>query len=269
MRVLPISPETSMFTSVVPIPMIGVLPVNAYLIRGDQPTLIDAGITPERDEFIAALKELIDPRDLQWVVITHADRDHTGALVQLLAEAPNARVVTSFITVGIMSVGTEPIPPERTFLVRDASTVDIGDRTLTATRPPLFDNPGTLAFFDPKQSILFSADCFGAPFSTPESALAEDVAKISDDELTPAQLLWGSVDSPWSHYVEDARFADNLARFVQSGPETVLSTHLPPIHSDLDRHVKTLTTLPSSTPYVAPDQAALEAFMAEMAQHDD
>ena len=256
-----------MFTSAVPIPIIGVLPVNAYLIRGEQPTLIDAGITPEQGEFMAALKELIDPRDLQWIVITHADRDHTGSLMQLLADAPNARVVTSFITVGIMSVGNEPIPPERAFLVRDGSTVDIGDRTLTATRPPLFDNPGTLAFFDPKQSILFSADCFGAPFATPEAALAEDVAEISDDELTPAHLLWGSVDSPWSHFVEEARFADNLAKFVKSDPQTVLSTHLPPIRGDLDRHLKTLMTLPSSAPYVTPDQAALEAFMAEMAQH--
>jgi hypothetical protein len=39
----------------------------------------------------------------------------------------------------------------------------------------------------------------------------------------------------------------------------VLSTY-PPIHGDLD-HVKTLTKLPSSTPYVTADQAALEAFI--------
>ena len=267
MRALAINAETTMFTSAVPIPIIGVLPVNAYLIRGEQPTLIDAGITPEQDEFVAAVKELVDPGDLQWIVITHADRDHTGALMQLLAEAPNARVVTSFVSVGIMGVGNEPIPPERALLVREGSTVDIGDRTLTATRPPLFDNPGTFAFFDPRQSILFSADCFGAPFANPESVLVEDVAEISDDELTPAQLLWGSVDSPWSHYVEDAKFANNIDRFVASRPETVLSTHLPPIRGDLDRHVKTLKTLPSSAPYLIPDQAALEAFMAEMAQH--
>jgi glyoxylase-like metal-dependent hydrolase (beta-lactamase superfamily II) len=266
MRVLQINPETSMLTSVVPIPTVGVLPVNAYLILGEQPTLIDTGITPEREEFDSALKELIDPQELRWIVVTHADRDHTGALVQLLTEAPNARVVTSFITVGVMSVGAEPIPPERAFLVREGSTLDIGDRTLSAMRPPLFDNPGTLGFFDPKQNILFSSDCFGAPFATADDALAEDVGTISDDELTAAQLLWGSVDSPWAHYVEPARFADNLARFVQRRPDTVLSTHLPPIYGDLDRHVKTLTMLPSSTPYVAADQAALEAFMAQMAQ---
>ena len=76
--------------------------------------------------------------------------------------------MTSFLTFGVLSVGSEPIPPERAFLVHDGSTLDIGDRTLRAVRPPMFDNPGTLAFFDPKQNILFSSDCFGAPFTTPK-----------------------------------------------------------------------------------------------------
>jgi flavorubredoxin len=265
MRALQINPETTMFTSVVPIPTIGNLPVNSYLIRGEEPALIDTGITPEVPEFDVALRDLIDPNDIRWIFVTHADRDHVGALARLLTEAPNATVVTNIGTFGIMSVGSEPIPPERAFLVRDGSTHDIGDRTLRAVRPPTFDSPATLAFFDPKQNILFSSDCFGAPFTTPEAALADDVATIPEEDLESAQLLWGSLDSPWAHFVEEPRFADNLERFLQDRPDKVLSTHLPPIHGDLDRHVKTLTKLPSSTPYVEADQAALEAFMAEMA----
>jgi glyoxylase-like metal-dependent hydrolase (beta-lactamase superfamily II) len=261
-----VSPETSMLTSPVPVPLIGVLPVNSYLILGEQPTLIDTGISPGRDDFMSTLRELIDPQDLQWIVLTHADRDHTGALAQVLLEAPNARVVTSFISVGIMGVGTDPIPPERAFLVRDGSTVDIGDRTLVATRPPLFDNPGTLAFFDEKQSMLFSSDCFGAPLETPEAALVDDVDAIPEDELRAAQLLWGSVDSPWVHFLETQRLADAVTRFVDRRPQHVLSTHLPPIHGNLDRHVETLTMLPSSVPYAAPDQAAFEALMAQAMQ---
>jgi glyoxylase-like metal-dependent hydrolase (beta-lactamase superfamily II) len=267
MRALPINDETTMFTSAVPIPTIGNLAVNSFLIRGEQPTLIDTGITPEAPEFDVALRELIDPVDLRWIIVTHADRDHVGSLARLLAEAPNATVVTAFITFGVMSVGSEPIPPERAFLVRDGSTLDLGDRTLRATRPPFFDNPGTLAFHDPKQNILFSSDCFGAPFATPEEALAEDVGTIAPDVLAPAQMLWGSVDSPWVHFVDEARLAENLQRFVQDRPDTVLSTHLPPIRGDLDRHVETLAKVPSSPPVVTADQAELEAFMASMAPH--
>jgi flavorubredoxin len=264
MHVTQINPETTMFTSAVPIPMIGVLPINAYLIRGEQPTLIDTGITPEQAEFDTALRDVIDPADLQWIVLTHADRDHTGSISRLLAQAPNARVVTTFVTVGVMSVGSDPIPPERAFLVRDGSTVDIGDRTLTVKRPPLFDNPGTVAFFDPNQSILFSSDCFGAPFETEDGALADDVAAVPRDQVRSGQLLWGSFDSPWVHYVERARVAENLARFVDDRPDHVLSSHLPPIHGDLDQHVQTLADVPESTPNELPDQEALVAFMAQM-----
>jgi glyoxylase-like metal-dependent hydrolase (beta-lactamase superfamily II) len=266
MRVHEINPETTMFSSAVPIPMIGVLPINAYLIRGEQPTLVDTGISPEQTEFDAALRDAINPADLRWIVLTHADRDHTGGISRLLTQAPDARVVTGFLTVGIMSVGTDPIPPERALLVRDGSAVDIGDRTLTVKRPPLFDNPGTLAFFDPKQSILFSSDCFGAPFETEDGALADDVAGVPRDQVQSGQTLWGSVDSPWVHFVERARIAENFARFVDDRPEHVLSSHLPPINGDLDRHVATLTDLPNSAPYVAPDQEALAAFMAQMHQ---
>jgi glyoxylase-like metal-dependent hydrolase (beta-lactamase superfamily II) len=267
MRSLQVNDETWMLTTVVPIPMVGVLPVNGYVVRGAQPMLVDTGMSLERDDYVAAVQEIIDPSELRWLVVTHSDRDHVGALEQLLALAPEARVVTSFVTVGIMGVGPDPIPPERVLLVRDGSTVDVGDRTLTATRPPLFDNPGTLAFFDSKQDVLFSADFLGAPLGSPEGALADDVAAIPDGELADAQLLWGSVDSPWSHFVDDARFAESVLRFLEPRPATLLGTHVPPIRGDLDRYISTLAKLPSTTPFVAPDQAALEAFMAEMAQH--
>src|SRR4051812_24470072 len=111
MRALPINAETTMFTSVVPIPIVGNLPVNSFLIRGGEPTLIDTGITPEVPDFDLALRELIDPNEIRWIVVTH-DRDHVGALARLVTEAPNATVVTSLVTFGLMSIGSEPIPPE-------------------------------------------------------------------------------------------------------------------------------------------------------------
>jgi hypothetical protein len=267
MRALQINDETTMFSSAVPIPMIGVLPVNAYLIKGEQPTLVDTNIATERDHFLAALQEQIDPADLRWLVITHADHDHVGAIAQLLAGAPHARVVTTFATVGIMSISDTPIPPERALVVRDGSTVDIGDRTLTLRRPPLFDNPGTVAVFDPKQQIMFSADSFGGPLGSIEDALVEDVGTLDADDVRNAQLVWGNFDSPWVHEVESGRFAESIGEFLADEPATVLSTHLPPIRSGLERYVETLTMLPASNPAPLPDQADLEAFMESLVQH--
>ncbi len=98
MRTLPISSETTMLSSIVPVPGIGFLPINAFLIKGPQPVLVDCGITPEHDAFMDSLRLLIDPAELRWIWVTHSDRDHTGVLTTLLTEAPRARVVTHTIT---------------------------------------------------------------------------------------------------------------------------------------------------------------------------
>jgi glyoxylase-like metal-dependent hydrolase (beta-lactamase superfamily II) len=265
MRTLAINSETTVFTSVVPAPGIGVLPINAFLIKGRQPVLVDTGIFPEHDEFIEALGSVIDPKDIAWIWITHGDRDHTGAMTTMLELAPQARVAASFMTVGILSAGSEPIPMERAHLVRDGSTLELSDRTLVAFRPPTYDNPGTLGLYDPTQKLTISSDCFGGVLPTPDDALAEDIASVVEDDVTAGMLLWGSADSPWVHSIDETKFASSLSAFAAHGDmATVLSTHLPPIRGNVDRHIKTLSMLPSAAPFVGPDQAALEALLAEM-----
>ena len=266
MRVLQINSETTVFTSIVPAPGIGVLPINAFLIKGEQPVLIDTGIFPEHDDFIQALGSVIDPKDISWIWITHGDRDHTGAMTTVLDLAPQALVAAAFLTVGILSAGSEPIPMERAYLMRDGSSLTLSDRTLVAFRPPTFDNPGTLGFYDPKQKLAITSDCFGGVLPTPDDALAEDIASLVEQDVTAGQLVWGSADSPWVHNIDESKFATSLQRFAEHGEmSTVLSTHLPPIRGNVEQHLKTLSMLPSAQPFVGPDQAALEALLAEMA----
>jgi glyoxylase-like metal-dependent hydrolase (beta-lactamase superfamily II) len=265
MRTLQITPNVTALTSTIEIPMLGVLPINSFLIKGDEPILVDTGITPERDEFLAALEELIDPADLRWIWLTHSDRDHTGSISDLLERAPNARVATTFVTLGLMGVGNQPIPPQRAYVVRDGTHVPTGSGELIALRPPLFDNPGTAGFFDPSSRVLFSSDFFGGLMPSHEHALSDDVASVGMDDVVAGQLLWGSVDAPWVHSMDEAKLGDALDAFRRFDADVVLSTHLPPIRGTVDQHLKTISTLPSSPPTQAPDQNMLEAAMAEIA----
>jgi glyoxylase-like metal-dependent hydrolase (beta-lactamase superfamily II) len=265
MRSRSLGNDTYVLTSAAPVPGIGFLPINAFVIGGANPVLVDTGIFPDSDEFIAAVSSIVDPADLRWIWLTHSDRDHTGSISRMLELAPNARVVAHFITVGLMGNGCEPIPPQRAYLVRDGSRVDLGDRVVTAFRPPLFDNPGTVGFYDPARDTAFCSDCFGAPMPTEEDAFTDDVASVSESELVSGQLLWGSVDAPWVHAIDESKLAQGLDAFASLGAGTVLSTHLPPIRSALDAHLKTLSRLPSSDPFAAPDQDAMEALMAQIA----
>ena len=148
-------------TSTFPVPGFGVVPINAFVLHGPEPVLVDTGPIVEREEFMTALRSVIDPADLRWIWLTHTDFDHIGALPQLLAENPQLRILTTFLSMGIMSLSA-PLPIHRVHLINPGQKITVGDRTLTAVKPPVFDNPATTGFHDDKSGALFSSDCFGA-----------------------------------------------------------------------------------------------------------
>ena len=265
MEIVRIDDNVTALVTPVPIPGLGFLPVNAYVIQtSGGPILVDTCVTQPGGEFVAGLSKVVDPADIRVIWLTHADRDHTGGLVEFLAAAPQARLFTNFTSVGHMLVGPEPIPLDRVQVVNPGDEVDLGATTVVAIRPPLFDNPGTVGFFEPGRRIFVSSDCFGAPMPSFEDAVVSDVAAVANDTRVMGQMIWGSADSPWVHSVDESKFAKTLDSIRSLDPNLVLSTHIPAIHGNLEAHLDTLSTLPSSDPVPGPDQSTLEALLAEM-----
>jgi hypothetical protein len=255
--------DVTVLTDKLEVPGIGFLPVNAYVVHSQQPVVVDTGLgLPDRD-FLSVLSGVIDPTDIRWIWLTHPDRDHTGGLFALLDAAPKARVVTTFIGVGIMST-ERPLPIERVYLLNPGQSLDAGDRTLRAFRPPLFDNPATTGFYDDRTHTCFSSDCFGAPMPTPELAAVSDVREIRAADLYAAQLLWATVDSPWVHITRKDRYLDSVRWVRALDPEVVYSTHLPPAIGVAQSLCDMLEAAPDSDPFVGPDQSALEAILATL-----
>lgn len=95
--------DVTVLNDSIEIPGLGFLPVNAYVLYAEQPVVIDTGLSTVDKDFVSALAEVIDPADVRWLWITHPDRDHTGGLWKLLQAAPSARLVTTFLGLGIMS----------------------------------------------------------------------------------------------------------------------------------------------------------------------
>jgi glyoxylase-like metal-dependent hydrolase (beta-lactamase superfamily II) len=246
------------------IPGLGHLPVNAFVLHAEQPVLVDTGMPVVRDEFLELLWSAVDPAELRWVWLTHPDRDHTGAVMQVLDAAPQARLVTTFLGMGILSI-EHPIPPDRVYLLNPGQSLDVGDRRLTAFRPPLFDSPATTGFVDDRTGACVSSDCFGAPMPSAQLALADDVADVPASELLAAQRLWAAVDSPWVAWVDHDRYAACLREFPGAGSPLVLSTHLPPARDCSEQLLDVLAGAPDAPPFIGPDQAALEALLAGFA----
>jgi glyoxylase-like metal-dependent hydrolase (beta-lactamase superfamily II) len=252
-----VAAKTYILPSYLPVPGLGILPVNAFLMLGSEPLLVDTGLAALGSEFMVALGQLIDPQDLKWIWLTHTDHDHLGNLARVLAVAPQARVITTFLGMGKLAL--QQLPTDRVYLLNPGQHIRMGDRTLIAIQPPSYDAPETTGLFDPKTRTLFSADCFGALMQQP----AETALEISEQGLQEGLVGWARVDSPWLSMVDPHTFAKSFTPLRQMAPELVLSSHLPPAPGMADRLMSYLQEARWATPTPGPDQQALEQMMAQ------
>jgi flavorubredoxin len=252
----PTAPDTTSLTTWLPIPGYGVLPVNSFVIRAAQPVLVDTGIAAFREDYLRNLRATIDPADLRWIWITHTDADHVGNLREVLAEAPQARVVTTFI--GMAKMNLLGFPVDRVYLLNPGQTLDVGDRQLFAFAPPVFDAPETTGLYDTRTGTVFTADSFGALLNAP----AENAEDISSGELADGLNFWATLDAPWLHTTDPSLLERRVDVVRRLDPKVLLSSHLPPARGLRDRLFADLPRAREATPFVGPDQAALEKLFA-------
>lgn len=252
---LRVAADTTSLPSFMPVPGFGVLAVNAFVIEAVEPVLIDTGLAAVGDGFMSALRGTVDLQRLKWIWLTHVDPDHTGNLRAVLDEAPNVRVVTTFLGMGKM--GLHGLPVERVYLLNPGQNLDVGDRQLAAMTPPSFDAPETTGLFDTRTRTLFSADCFGALLDAP----AGDAADIDPGALRDGSVAWGAVDAPWLRSVDSRKLAASVEFVRGLEPRVVLSSHLPRAERMLDTLVGHLLAVQRAQPFVGPDQSALEGML--------
>jgi flavorubredoxin len=257
---LRVTPDTEALVSWMPVPGLGALPVQSFVIRATQPVLVDTGLAGLGEDFMSSLRSAIDPEELRWIWLTHTDADHVGNLERILAEAPRARIVTTYLGMGKLGMLGHPV--DRAYLLNPGQSLDVGDRSLICLRPPSFDAPETTGLFDTRSKIYYSSDSFGAVMAAP----AIDAAEIAPEELGEGLRLWTTVDSHWLHLVSESRLAESLDEVRSLGPSCILGSHLPPAYGMTETllgHLEEARTRPG---FVGPDQAALEQMMAAVTE---
>ena len=254
------APDVHVLPNNLALPGVGVLPVNAYVLLAEEPVLIDTGIGTDGEDFIDALSSIIDPAALRWVWLTHDDADHTGNIQRVFQLAPDARLATNAFSALRMATWW-PVPFDRVHAIRTGDRLAVGDRTLRAVPPPLYDSPLSTGLLDEATGALFSVDSFGALL--PEAT--QDAAEVPLAALTGGMQAWATSDSPWAHLVDRQRFGQVLDRVRRLQPTHIFSSHLPAASgTSLERFLQVLESVPDAEPAVAPNHEEFAMMLAAM-----
>ncbi|MEO0459020.1 MAG: diflavin flavoprotein [Cyanobacteria bacterium P01_A01_bin.114] len=152
---------------------------NSYLIRGEKVALVDTSHAKFRELYLDALKGQIDPAEIDYIVISHTEPDHSGLVKDVLALAPNAVVVGAKVAIAFLEDLVHQ-PFERQ-LVKSGETLDLGNgHVLEFVNAPNLHWPDTIFTYDHKTSILYTCDAFGAHFCN-EETFDEDLEALAPD----------------------------------------------------------------------------------------
>ena len=72
---------------------------NSFLIRGEKIALVDTSHEKFRQLYFDTLTGLINPQNIDYLIVSHTEPDHSGLVKDLLQLAPNITVVSSKVAI--------------------------------------------------------------------------------------------------------------------------------------------------------------------------
>jgi len=202
--------------------------VNAMVLAGEAPVLVDTGARTTREPYWAQVEAVVDPAAVRWIFLSHDDADHVGNLDEALERCPDATVVASWLLTQRLALD-RALPTERIRWVADGDDIDAGGRSLLALRPPAYDSPATRGLWDERTGVYWAADCF----ATAVPSDIDEVGDLEDAVWSDAFVAFHTRLSPWVADVDPARWRRAVGRVAALGPTTIASAHGPVIRGPL------------------------------------
>jgi flavorubredoxin/flavin reductase (DIM6/NTAB) family NADH-FMN oxidoreductase RutF len=152
---------------------------NSYIIRGEKIALVDTSHEKFRQLYLDTLNGLIDPKTIDYLVISHTEPDHSGLVKDVLQLAPQVTVVGSKVAIQFLEDLVHQ-PFERQ-LVKSGDSLDLGKgHVLEFVSAPNLHWPDTILTYDRATEILYTCDVFGMHYCS-DSTFDEDLKAIEPD----------------------------------------------------------------------------------------
>ena len=133
---------------------------NSYLIVDEKIAVIEGVKGPWSQEWLDNIREIVDPSKIDYIILNHMEPDHTSALPDFAAIAPNATMVYTPKAAAMQKSFYDVALKERT--VSDLEEISLGKKTLKFVHAPFLHWPETMITYLVEDEILFTCDAFGS-----------------------------------------------------------------------------------------------------------
>lgn len=178
---------------------------NAYLILADKVALIDTVKAPFRDEMLARIASLIDPKDINYIISNHSEMDHSGSLPETIKIMEPERVFASKVgaktLVAQMQIDKEIVP------LGEGDSLSLGNLNLSFMETKMLHWPDSMVTYLAEDKLLFSQDAFGMHLASTERFADEIGPDILEFE---GEKYFANILMPFSNLV--LRLLDKIGK---------------------------------------------------------
>ncbi len=217
---------------------------NSYLIIDEKIALIDTVYGPFTEEMIDRIKELIDSSKLDYIVTNHVETDHSGALSELLKEAPHAKLVgTARCEEGLKKhyFGNWDFQ-----VVKTGDEIQLGKRSLKFIEAPMLHWPDSMFTYIEDDALLLPNDAFGQHLATStrfddevdDNILMEEATKYYANILWPfSQLILRKIEEIQKMGIKIKMIAPSHGIIWRSNPTKIIEAYLRWAHGESKKKI--------------------------------
>ena len=134
---------------------------NSYIIKDKKNLIVDTVDSRKTDEWIEKVENVLNGENLDYLIVSHLEPDHSGSIDALLSKYPEMKLVGNAKTFAFIPQFIKSDIENRKVLVAEGEELNIGEHTFKFIMAPMVHWPEVMVEYEKKEKILFSADAFG------------------------------------------------------------------------------------------------------------
>lgn len=134
---------------------------NSYLIMDEKIALMDTVDMRGLEGWSKNLDDTLNGKDVDYIVVSHMEPDHSGSLAHAIERFPNAVVVGNAKTFTFVNQFFNVDLTGRKLEVKEGDKLSLGKHELTFFMAPMIHWPEVMVAYESYEKVLFSADAFG------------------------------------------------------------------------------------------------------------